>query len=146
MDKKISEAGHQTLVVCWAKKAYLRGRVELDLLMHIPNGEKRDAATASKLKRLGVRPGVPDLCLPIMRGGHGALWIEMKTDGGRVSDDQDKWHLMLRWAGHKVVVAWTWQEAIDAIKDYLDLDLDGSGSEWPDVSKEMNAMAQRLTG
>lgn len=32
-----------------------------DTLIHVPNGENRNAATGALLKRLGVRPGVEDL-------------------------------------------------------------------------------------
>ena len=112
MDRKLTEADHQTLVVCWAKKICIAGRVELDLLLHVPNGEKRDAATASKLKRLGVRKGVSDLFLPVMVGGYGGLWIEMKADGGKLSAEQEGWIASMCERGYRAVACWSWQEAI----------------------------------
>lgn len=45
------------------------GRPELKLLYHVPNGGKRDKRTATALRRQGVKAGVPDLCLPVARGG-----------------------------------------------------------------------------
>ena len=57
---------------------YQQGRFpELVLLYHIPNGGKRDAQTAISLKRQGVKAGVPDLHLPVARGGyHGNITKE----------------------------------------------------------------------
>ena len=42
---------------------------EAQLLFHVPNGGKRNAAEAAHLKRQGVKAGVPDLFLPVARGG-----------------------------------------------------------------------------
>jgi hypothetical protein len=62
---------------------------------HIPSGEKRDPATAMRLKRMGVMPGVPDF----MFIGPGCLFfIELKRPGGggRQSEAQADWaqHIM----------------------------------------------------
>ena len=46
------------------------------LMYHVPNGEKRDKATAAKLKRMGVKPGVCDIVLPAARGGYHGLYVE----------------------------------------------------------------------
>ena len=35
------------------------------LVIHIPNGGSRNVIEATKLKRMGVRPGVPDLFIPV---------------------------------------------------------------------------------
>ena len=42
---------------------------ELEAIYAIPNGEKRNAITGARLKRSGTKRGVPDLCLPVPRGG-----------------------------------------------------------------------------
>ena len=60
--------------------------------MHIPNGGYRNPREAHNLKLQGVKPGVPDLFLPVARGGWHGLFIEMKRQkGGRLSDDQKAW-------------------------------------------------------
>lgn len=135
----MTETEHQILVMCWAKKICLAGRVELDLLFHIPNGGSRSGREGVMFKAMGVKPGVPDLMLPIKRHGYGGLWIEMKTDGGRLSEAQEDWHQRLAWAGHKVVTCWRWQDAIEEIKDYVDRD-----GEWPEI--DMATMAERIAG
>ena len=59
------------------------------LLFAIPNGEKRDVVTAARLKRSGVKAGVPDLMLPVAAQHWHGLFIEMKRrDGGTVSAEQ----------------------------------------------------------
>lgn len=56
------------------------------LWYHCPNGEYRSKKTAAKLKRMGVRPGIPDLCF-VLPGGR-AAFIELKADKGVVSPEQ----------------------------------------------------------
>jgi hypothetical protein len=68
-------------VIAWAAYAQ-RKYPELELLFHVPNGEARDPRTAAKLKWLGVRPGVPDLLLPMPRGPYAGLALEMKRRRG----------------------------------------------------------------
>lgn len=66
----------QCACVRWfnAKYPQLRSR-----LFAVPNGGRRDATTAAKLKAEGVVPGVSDLVLLRSNRNHGALLIEMKT-------------------------------------------------------------------
>lgn len=65
---------------------------ELRLMLHVPNGGKRNAAEAARLKAQGVKPGVPDIFLPIPRQGKHGLWIELKRrEGGRLSEHQTEW-------------------------------------------------------
>src|SRR5262245_8907913 len=62
---------------------------ELDLLFAIPNGGKRSKAVAGKLKAEGVKAGVPDICLPVARRGYHGLFIELKAEGGQVTELQE---------------------------------------------------------
>ena len=59
------------------------------------------------MKRQGVRRGVPDLFLPIPRGGYFGLWIEMKRTNASPSDTSDAqrdWHELLREQGYCVYI------------------------------------------
>lgn len=76
---------------------------------------------AVNLKREGVKSGVPDLCLPVARGACHGLYIEMKRQGGRVSDNQTEWIKNLREQGYRVAIAYTCEQAIDTIIKYLRL-------------------------
>ena len=85
-----SEDAEQEKVVCWAKlmsNAY----PDLELLYHVPNGGSRNKAEVSKLKRMGVRAGVPDLVLPVPRAGYAGLYIELKVGENRPSNNQKDW-------------------------------------------------------
>lgn len=89
---------------------------------HIPNGGYRNPIEAAKFKRLGVTPGIPDICVPTPRprkGYHG-LYIELKTVlGGVISESQQECIDILIRNGYKVSVCKGADEAIETIKDYL---------------------------
>jgi hypothetical protein len=114
-----TEAQEQEALFRWA--AFARGKhPELALLYHIPNGGSRHKLEAANMKRQGVRAGVPDLCLPVPRGGYGALYIELKrTRGGRLNSEQENWLEMLRTAGNAAVVCYGWEDAKAQIEAYL---------------------------
>lgn len=93
----------------------------------IPNGGYRTKAEAAKLKAEGVRKGVPDLCVPIARGGYHSLYIEMKrTDGvaSDVSDEQYKWVMSLREQGMAAFACFGVDNAIACVDWYMGLDSD----------------------
>ena len=50
-----------------------------ELIYHVPNGGHRVKAVAAKLKAQGVKAGIPDLVLPMARGGFFGLYIEFKA-------------------------------------------------------------------
>ena len=126
-----TEAQHQINVIRWSLT--VRDRYpELALLFHIPNGGSRDLREAAHMKEQGVKPGVPDLCLPVPRGKYHGLYVEMKTPQGRASADQKWWHEQLRKQGYFVTMAHGWKLAVKVIEWYLDREggsEDGSGSE-----------------
>ena len=114
----MSEHDEQCAVIDYCTA--LCGRIpELSLLYAIPNGGKRNVVTAVRLKKEGVKPGVPDLCLPIARNGYHGLYIEMKAGKNKATKTQKWWHEQLREQGHAVVVAYGAGEAIEAIEQYL---------------------------
>ena len=93
---------------------------ELRLMMHIPNGGLRSKSEAVRFKRLGVKAGVPDLFLPVARGGFHGLWVEMKRQkGGRLSEDQKAWLDALTAEHYLAVRADGAEQACDVIYKYL---------------------------
>lgn len=117
--KQPTEAQEQKALFEWAE--YAKGRhPELALLYHIPNEARRSYALGREMKAQGLKSGVPDLCLPVPRGGFGALYIEMKRrKEGRLSDNQRGWLKGLKRVGNRAVVCKGWEEARDVILDYL---------------------------
>lgn len=114
-----TEAQEQATVIEWA--LYNQHRYpELRLLYHIPNGGRRDARTGAMMKRQGVKPGVPDLHLPVPRGKYHSLFIEMKTEKGKASENQKEWIKALSDEGNMAVVCHSAEEAIAVLKVYLE--------------------------
>lgn len=113
---KDAEHLEQVAVIRWfdAQHSALRGR-----LFAVPNGGHRHVAVAAKLKAEGVRPGVPDLWLPVQRQGFAGLVIEMKAGKGRLSSNQQDWLGFLGEQGYMAVVCVGADAAIQTIKDYL---------------------------
>ena len=118
-DWQPSEEEEQAAVMEWAMLME-RQYPELALLFHIPNGADRHPAVAAKLKRQGVKAGVPDLFLPVARGGWHGLFVEMKRQkGGRLSDDQKAWLDALTAEHYLAVRADGAEAACDVIYKYL---------------------------
>jgi hypothetical protein len=114
-----TESQEQTCLFRWVQMQ--QGRYpELCLLYHIPNGGSRHRLEAAHLKQQGVRAGVPDICLPVARGGCHGLYIEMKRlKGGRVSPEQLGWMEALKAEGYMVAVCQGWEMASEIILGYL---------------------------
>ena len=112
------EDNEQIAVLEWA--AYMTGKFPcLSRLLHIPNGGSRNRIEAAKLKKMGVKAGVPDLLLPYPAGGFGGLWLELKTATGRATPEQREWIEYLRSVGYAAYVCHGAGEAINAIEVYL---------------------------
>jgi len=92
---------------------------ELDLLFAIPNGGKRHISTAKKLKAEGVKPGVPDLFLPVARGICFGLFLELKRKDGSLTKEQRSWCVALAEQGYSTVVCYGWEAAAKTIETYL---------------------------
>ena len=93
---------------------------ELDMMFHIPNGGIRSKPEAVRFKKIGVKAGVPDLFLPVARGGWHGLFIEMKRQkGGRLSEEQAEWLKALEAEHYCAVVCAGAEEACDTIMQYL---------------------------
>lgn len=119
---KISEAQHQAAVMKWSRQPHVRAQwPELALLYHIPNGGTRDPIEGRHLKQQGVKRGVPDLCLPVARGEYHALYIELKTDTGRATQEQKWWGEHLLAQRNKWQVCHGWEAAVATLEWYLSL-------------------------
>lgn len=112
------ESNEQTALFRWV--AFYRASCpEVDMLYHIPNGGSRHPKEGANLKRQGVRAGVPDLCLPVPRGGFHGLYIEMKYGKNKPTPEQNGWLYALRRQGYAAEVCYGWREAMELITKYL---------------------------
>ena len=110
----VSEAAEQVAVIEWCDA----NRVPV---FHIPNGGKRGKSEAAYLKRQGVRAGVPDLCVPVARGGYHSLYVEMKVGTNKPTQKQAEWIAFLRKQGMCAYVCYGADAAIECIRRYMAL-------------------------
>lgn len=90
----------------------------LDKIFAIPNGGKRNKFVAMKLKREGVRAGVPDLFLPVSKIGYHGLFIEFKTPKNKQTTTQRQYAEYLIDAGYAYYVVRSLESAIVLIRSY----------------------------
>ena len=114
----MSESTEQQALFEWAEIAS-RKTPELKLMYAVPNGGKRNITTAARLKKEGVKPGVPDICLPVPRGRYHGLYIEMKVNKNKPSANQKWWIEQLQKQGYRVEVCYSWGEAVKVITEYI---------------------------
>lgn len=112
----MSEHLEQSLTVRWFR---IRFPKLANCLFAIPNGGRRDIGTAIKLKREGVIAGVPDLFLMVAKNGFNGLFIEMKTEKGRLAKSQKEFIEVANQQGFKVIVCHGFDEAKELITEYL---------------------------
>lgn len=112
-----NESREQQLFIQWCSlntKKY----AGLDMIFAIPNGGKRNKLEAVKLKREGVKAGVPDLFLPVPKGKYHGLFIEMKFGKNTTTEKQELWLGELEEQGYAVDVCWGFEEAKQTIEWY----------------------------
>lgn len=107
------EDQEQIVVATWLEKNNI-------LFYHIPNGGARSLQEGVKFKRMGVKPGIPDICVPMARKGYHGLYGELKRKtGGVLSDNQAYWLDTLKRQGYYVFVAKGADAFIVEVKNYL---------------------------
>ena len=122
--KSGTEDAHQTAYFCWCTWQVAQ-IPELAFAFAVPNGGLRDPITASKLKAQGVKRGVPDIVLPVVRFAdnrwYAGAYIELKKlKGGNERDaDQLKWAAFLKSQGYAHYLCRGYLAAIDATKHYM---------------------------
>lgn len=95
-----------------------------DLIFHVPNGGHRVKAVAAKLKAQGVKAGIPDLVLPMARGGFFGLYIEFKAtppNDAAISSSQHERIRKLNAQGYLAVVCRGHFDTVEQIRAYLRL-------------------------
>lgn len=119
MEYAASESQEQQMLMKWIDFAMSKYPA-LGLIYHIPNERKCSNWQGGKLKREGVRAGVPDLCLPVANKNHNALYIEMKRKkGNKPTANQLLWLNKLNEYGNLAVVCYGSDQAITVIEKYL---------------------------
>ena len=111
------EAAEQEKVIKWARDNE-NNYPFLWMLHSSLNGVKLSKIQAGKAKASGMLSGVPDLFLPVPMGGYHGLFIEMKSEKGRVTDNQEWFLSKTEGLGYKTAVCYSADEAIKTIENY----------------------------
>jgi hypothetical protein len=119
--KSGTEDGNQAALFCWAAlPETLRRYPDIRWMFAIPNGGSRIISQGARLKAGGVKPGVPDICLPVRKNAWAGLFIELKKLQGRVRDNQNDYLVYLNQAGYYATVCYGWEFAKMTIIWYMD--------------------------
>jgi hypothetical protein len=120
-----SESDIQRSCITWFRMQYPKLHLRL---FAIPNGGSRAikisergqrySPEAQRMKAEGMLPGVPDLFLAIPKLHYGGLFIEMKSESGRLRPDQQT---MIQELGtcYRVEVCRRLEEFQKTVDDYL---------------------------
>lgn len=89
------------------------------LFFAVPNGGKRNAREAARMKVEGVTAGVADSILLIPSKGFHGLCIEFKTEQGRQSVFQKEFQTEAEQQGYQYKIVRNFDEFIETIENYL---------------------------
>jgi hypothetical protein len=115
----LTEHQLQVLVFRWAALA-MRAYPDLRWMFAVPNAGKRTPQQGRWMKAEGLRAGVPDVWLPVPRGGAPGLVIEHKIGRKQLTDEQAQWAVGLDRLGWRVVVSRSFEDSRLAIVNYLE--------------------------
>ena len=138
-----SEDTEQIAVVQWAQYN-VNHYPELRWLHHCPNGGSRNRLEAVKLKQMGVKAGVSDLCLPYPKGIYCGLYIEMKYGNNRQQDSQKEFLKEMAEAGHFVATCYSAEEAINVISEYVNLKNATFGDSYADFLEQFGCKPEEV--
>jgi hypothetical protein len=90
-----------------------------NMLFAIPNGGKRGVVTASIMKAEGVRRGSPDLFLSIPKLNYHGMYIEMKTEDGKLKPEQQQFRDVVVSFNYHHVVCRSVDDFVREVSRYL---------------------------
>ena len=95
-----SEDSLQKLCAEWLKKALAAAGLPQELFWHVPSEGMRKPQYRAKLKLMGFRAGIPDICLALPSDGYHGLFVELKAAGNGPEKEQKKMLLALTKMGY----------------------------------------------
>lgn len=118
---RAEESRIQCAVIRWWSLKCSEFQVNERMLYAIPNGHFRTPETGAILKREGLRAGAPDLNLDVPRGPFHGLRVEIKTETGVLSREQETFIAALKAQGFCAEVAYGYDKVVAVIERYLKL-------------------------
>lgn len=117
ISKGTAEDNELIAVFDWLKLKGLRR-----ISWHTANERKVSAAAGARLKRKGVLAGVSDIIVARSRHNYHGLFVELKIEPNKLTKPQIEFIDIMREEGYCCHIAWSAEEAIQQIADYLEID------------------------
>lgn len=106
----------QINIVAWFKHKYPEYK---DDIHHIANQRKCSVQQGRQLKRMGVTKGISDLMIAVPVDGKCGLWLELKSEKGKLSPEQELFLKRKNIMGYMAIAAWGESAAIKVIQSYI---------------------------
>lgn len=118
--RRHEEADQQAMFMEWCRWAakHTSDYPMLRLIHCSLNGVKLSATQACRAKQQGMLKGVCDLFLPVPKKGFNGLFLEMKSETGRVTPEQSRFMRDVVDMGYDAHVCYSAKEAIAVIQGY----------------------------
>lgn len=116
---KGSEDSLQKLCAEWMKKALLRHGLSQELFWHVPSEGIRKPQYRMKLKAMGFRSGIPDVCIAVPALQYHGAFCELKKAGGSPSKEQKRLLSALGKAGYFACVINDFETFVTTFSYYL---------------------------
>lgn len=88
-------------------------------VIHIPNQGKRGFFNINLLRMMGFYSGACDLLFPRPTKKFGSLFIEVKSEGGKLSKKQIEFIKRMNEEGNFAIAVWGAEAAIEVIKTHF---------------------------
>ena len=123
----MKESTIQSELMKWAKELSVV-YPELELINASLNGIVTTPRIKSMMKAQGMKNGYPDIFLPVARNVNGSLshglYIELKQENGRPTEEQLWWNERLNAEGYIAVFCYGLDDARKIICNYLKISVD----------------------
>jgi hypothetical protein len=122
----LSEHDEQVKFFNWARDNEARHQ-QLRWMFSIPNGGHRHIGVAIKLKKEGLKKGVLDIFLPVVRETYEGktipgLFIEMKFGKNSLTKEQKEFKTAMEAEGYQTSTCRKWDEARAVVINYLGIE------------------------
>ena len=86
---------------------------------HFANERRCSIQQGLLLKKMGVKSGVSDLFIAVPRNGYAGLWIELKSETGKLAKNQSDFISRMLKRGYHAVCVWSLDSAKYEFKQYI---------------------------
>lgn len=123
--KPVQYEHHEAVTLMNMLNAHATKDPRVGSIYHVPNGGLRHRNVALQMKSEGVRPSIPDYCIPVPIPIYGEFgtwhggYLELKANGNTPNKDQKSELLSLRYDGYAAAWAEGAEDAFDFIVKYL---------------------------